>query len=44
MFRVENGSVNEIVDELLKVAPKGGLAARSVIMLASASQLAYYSG
>jgi hypothetical protein len=43
IFRVENGSVNEICDEFLQVAPKGGLVAGSVIMLASASQLAYDS-
>jgi hypothetical protein len=43
IFRVENGSVNEICDEFLQVAPKGGLVAGSVILLASASQLVYDS-
>jgi hypothetical protein len=35
IFRVENRSVNEIVDEFLSVAPKGGLAEGTVILLAS---------
>jgi hypothetical protein len=43
IFRVENGSVNEIVDEFLRVGPRDGLAEGTVIMLASASQLGYDS-
>ena len=38
IFRVENGSVNEIVDEFLSVAPKGRLAEGTVILLSSASR------
>ncbi len=43
IFRVENGSVNEIVDEFLRVGPKGGLAEGTLILLSSASQLGYDS-
>jgi hypothetical protein len=43
IFRVENGSVNEICDEFMQAAPKGKLPAGSVILLASASQLVYDS-
>jgi hypothetical protein len=43
IFRVENGSVNEIVDEFMRVGPKGGLAKGTVILLSSASQLGYDS-
>jgi hypothetical protein len=43
ILRVENGSVNEIVDEFLRVGPRDELAEGTVIMLSSASQLGYDS-
>ena len=43
IIRVENGTLNELTDELIRKAPSKGLPAGSVILLLSASQLYYES-
>ncbi len=43
IIRVENGTLNELTDELVRKAPKEGLPSGSVILLLSASQLYYES-
>ncbi len=43
IIRVENGTLNELADELVRKAPSKGLPAGSVILLLSASQLYYES-
>jgi hypothetical protein len=39
ILRVENGSVTELADELLMIAPAGGLPSGSIILFGSLSQL-----
>ena len=43
VIRVENGTLNELTDELIRKAPSKGLPAGSVILLLSTSQLYYES-
>ncbi len=43
IIRVENGTLNEMTDELIRKAPSKGLPAGSVILLLSTSQLYYES-
>ncbi len=43
IIRVENGTLNELADELIRKAPSKGLPAGSVILLLSSSQLYYES-
>jgi hypothetical protein len=43
ILRIENGTLNELTEEALKVAPRVGLPAGSIVLLASVSQLAYDS-